>query len=529
MKHATGLIIGVIVCGAAAAGALWPSPAAGGAGRERAEGRADPIDDALVDLLRDALVKRQDAGQIRLMQALRQLRDPALRPLFAQMAAGERPLLRIHGILGLAELETPARVDLLLVKKITEPRGQLLVLGEAMRSGLLETAQLQDVIRWPGLDDTQVVLILGKLRRSGAAIDAAELKRYAEGKNQAAAAFAAMELLQAGGEAPAGGAESPALDRVLSLNPADREDSEALSQVLTHIREERLTRLAPLARKLWERLEGDSAGRGEAARTLLTLRPADEETLKDWGQTYRAADLAGRIRLGIWALEVALAGPKECSAEVFAPMLADQTELVRTIGAMGGAVIHDTSVTPAAMALIAQRHRASAEWALQLAERRPPEEAGLIRLRVVEVCGSALKDQPDLFEPVARGACALAREVPDAWRDQVRSALNAGDEAQAMALLAGAFQVQNTGIGAMVEGLLGADREASMPRASGLICLLRAKHAPQLGAGEFNRLAAIAMGTGTLPEAYRVQAAWLALKCRGEQRVALARVLADGP
>jgi hypothetical protein len=250
---------------------------------------------------------------------------------------------------------------------------------------------------------------------------------------------------------------------------------------------------------------------------------------KDWAETYRGADLAGRLRLGIWGLEVALGAPKECPAQVFAPMLADQSVLVRTIGAMGGALVREESVATAAMALVAQRHRPSTDWVLELAEKRPPEEAGLIRLGVIDVAGGALKDQPDLFEPVARAAGAVARDLPDAWRDQVLAAIKAENETLAMAVLAGAFQVQNAAIGSIVEGLLSPDRAGMMPTAAALISLLRACHAPELGAGEFDRLAAIAMGSGSLPEAYRVQAAWLALKCRGEQRVALARVLADGP
>lgn len=528
---------------AAAALGLGPGvavPCAPPAGRTLARG-PDTTTDALVTQLRSALVDRRDGGQDRLMAALRQLRDPALRPLFAQLASGDRPLLRVHGILGLAELDTPARVDLLLVKRIEDPRDQLVILGEALRSGLLEPAQLQDVVRWPGLDETLVVLILGKLRRLPGAppVDLADLRRLLYGPNQAAGVFAALELVQAGesigapgagveGEQGAAHAPPPPtpLDRVLALDPGAKDDAAAMLRVLAYIRDEHLTRLLPFALRLSERMSVDPGARLEAAAALVSLAPGNADVLSAWGVAYRATDLPGRIRLGLEALEAARLSEGRCPAELFDLPSADESALLKAIGAAGAAVVSGRGQAESALALIQQRHRQTMDWALRLAGMLSAAEARTLRLGAVQAAAGVLKTQADLFEPAARAAAALAAESAGDWRNAVSMAVEENDEPLAIALLAGALR---SGAPVSAEGLIPAESAGDCPTAATLADLLRFRGLPEPAPADFDRLAAIALGAGGLPEAYRVQAAWLALKCRGEQRVALARVLAEGP
>src|SRR5262245_53161231 len=81
--------------------------------------------EALIDHVRQALLDPSDQRLDVLLRSLRRVRDPSLRPLFVQIAASERPILRVHGVLGLAELESPQRIDMLLVKRLADPRQQL--------------------------------------------------------------------------------------------------------------------------------------------------------------------------------------------------------------------------------------------------------------------------------------------------------------------------------------------------------------------------------------------------------------------
>jgi hypothetical protein len=526
---------------AAAAACLALAGPLHGAGPDRPRhglGFPDPTTDALVSQLRRALVNRPGGDHDRLLAALRSLRDPGLTPLFAQLAAGQRPLLRVHGILGLAELESPPRVDLLLVKRIADPEEQAVILTLALKSGLLEPERLQDVVRWPGLGNGLLAMAIGTLHRSGAPADLEPLRRIAAGTEEAAAIIAALELVQAGEEPPPAGAaegETPdpratALARVVSLDPSSPRGAQTVVLVADYIREQRLTRLDGLLRTLWNRCDASAPCRVETARALLSIAPGDPRTIALWQRTYAGEDLAGRIRLGLGALEAALQRRADCPAAAFEPLsAAGEAPLLRAMGAAGAAVVTDGSVVSAVVHLVEQRHRLSSEWALALAATRPPDEALPIRLAVLGAARGVLRAQPELFDAATRAAADLAPDAPDAWRDALRDAVEAGDEPCAAAILAGALhQGRAAGLADRAAPIL-AGRAGALPSASALLDLLRARDNPGLSPADFDRLSRIALGVGSLAEAYRVQAAWLALKCRGEQRVALARVLADEP
>src|SRR5687768_13024350 len=233
-------------------------PVAGASERAGPGALAAPAPDLLVAQIRAALIESTDQRLDVLLRALRRVRDPGLRPLFAQLAASNRPILRVHGILGMAELESPGRIDMLLVKRLPDPREQLVVLGEALRAGMLPPEQLGDVARWPGLDPTLVVLVLGRLERAGVAVEPAAFDAFMippdpmpeGGVDPMPALLATLERLQQASASPGVPApETGVLDDLLTAPPSAERERIAVI-LLEYIRQERLTASAALPLRL---------------------------------------------------------------------------------------------------------------------------------------------------------------------------------------------------------------------------------------------------------------------------------------
>ncbi|MBX3358143.1 MAG: hypothetical protein KF745_06925 [Phycisphaeraceae bacterium] len=482
-----------------------------------------PESEPLVNQLRAALVDQRDSGLDQLMRALRLLKDPALKPLYAQLASADRPVLRVHGILGLAELEGGSGIDLLLVKRLSEARDQAVVLGEALRSGLLTEGQLDDVAQWPGLDDTLRTLIYGELIRRGRSMNAAELIRLAQSPNEATAVFAALFLRQIGQSLKA--ADDP-LERLLAADQSDSRNVETVLGVLSQIREAKLDKLVGYVRDI-QRKWVESPGVGfECVRTILALEPRDAEALKQWAGLYAGYDLARRVRMGLIGLGMSRRDGTLAAPALFQPMADDPEPVMHAIGEVGLSIVEDKPAEARLAALLALTrlgHVPTLEWALADSDSLPGPDAIAVRLSVIAAAADP-SQQPGLYQVGAAAAAVLAGSDPEALKGPLSRAIAAGDERLVVAILAGVLQSGNSGSASLADEV-----PASMATARAVADLVIAQHTAQPDRLDFDRLAAIAGGAGSLPEAYRVQAAWLALRAKGEQRVALARVLAEAP
>jgi len=541
--------------GASAAPAVPPVPAA------RAEPDA-PAPDALIAQIRAALVESSDGRLDVLLRSLRRVGDPSLRPLFAQLAASGRAILRVHGVLGLAELESPPRVDMLLVKRLPDPREQLVVLGEALRAGMLPAEQLEDVARWSGLDPTLVVLVLGRLERAGMAVDPAALDVFMvppdpapdEGVDPMPALLATLERMQQALVRP--GVPAPqtgVLDELLASPPSAQRERIAVI-LLEYIRRERLTAAASVASRLLAEAGESGSVAFESLSALLAVAPRDEATWESFRSMYDAGDLAHRIRLGLAVLDQTLesplpppgiAGPPAPALPpAYAALLAaDEHPLLAKMGAAAAAALAGCSETVEPVAdLVAETHAPTVAWAMRLARHCGGASGSAIALavlRAAEAAGAASRPGDGAMADAAVAAAALLADTdPAALATELTHASERGDAAMQRMILLGALRSTNPAAAVIVRAPgaeNGAPVHLSDPTAAAMATLLEARHRPELTEADYAVLAGIAGAmvpsapAEPLGEPLRLQAAWLALRCRGHQRVALARILAGDP
>src|SRR5262245_4009222 len=81
-----------------------------GGGRTIFAQAVDPNEGAIRIMKRAASAQR-DGGHLPLLFALRQLRDPDLKPFFTQLAQSDDWQIQVHAVLGLAEIDPSKRID----------------------------------------------------------------------------------------------------------------------------------------------------------------------------------------------------------------------------------------------------------------------------------------------------------------------------------------------------------------------------------------------------------------------------------
>ena len=79
---------------------------------------------------------RRDREFSRILLALRQMKDPTLAPLFQGLIAEEHPALKVHGLLGMAQIDPDGMVDLTRIVSLDNRVTQSQALSAALDSKL---------------------------------------------------------------------------------------------------------------------------------------------------------------------------------------------------------------------------------------------------------------------------------------------------------------------------------------------------------------------------------------------------------
>jgi len=154
---------------------------------------ADPADTrAATELLREAVRVGPGGRHHRLLRALRFLEDPDLAPLFGRLRENEHAALRVHGLLGTAELATPRGVTTENLVDLERDDQRAEVISAALDGGLLGDRTLDELLAWPGLAD-EVKLLLATPRVAAG--------RVAAGSPAHTAMVAALGVPDAAGDA----------------------------------------------------------------------------------------------------------------------------------------------------------------------------------------------------------------------------------------------------------------------------------------------------------------------------------------
>lgn len=492
----------------------------------------EPDVDALIKLLRDTLIGESSEKRRAMVIGLGALRDPALRPLMAQLSTSPWADVRIQAILALAQMEPSHGVDLLMVQRLTDTQEQGALISAAVRRDLLLPGQLEDLARWDTLSDEVAVFVAGLLTSEGAPPAPQRLRRIAAThKDPEVRLHAALVLKQQGDDTI-----TPTIDAMLSqlLERPSAAASRSVSEAMWRIRRQRLSSASDFCRSVREKFASDPLVRYEALATLLAIAPDDPRTIEAtraaWALGESPADqLAERNRVAIAMLDAALDRPARLTPliplfdQVHDAMLPAVGRVLKALAA-GEA---DASDQIAALAMY--HHPPLTTWALRSAKQRPWQEAKAIRLAIVRA--ARIQDGATSSQSSIQAATEIADSDPEVLRPVLDEALASGQPAIVRAILAGGLQSMDAQAGGLAS-LPDGQTEWPDPACAALADLLAARHPPTplRDAAATDALVAriykIAQGTASpLPPIYSLQAAWLALKAADQDRAALARLI----
>jgi hypothetical protein len=487
-----------------------------------------------------------------------------LSPLFAQLADAGSDGVKAQGVLALAELvgqhwdggpgaapgPAAAGVDLLLVRRL-QPAVQAVVLGEAVRGGLLGKEQLKDLVGWPDLDPSLYIAAAARLVEAGESFDAARLCGMAEGPVPETSALAATLLLGCKLDAAERSRWGVVLDQRLGNAPekggVGPMSNERLAQYLGVLRARPIRAVSGAVAAAATRFADDRLMAFEFAATLGVLDPESPGALAAWKAAAAACgDRGDRLRLAMSVLDAARRGGDENSPAgegAVAWLLADEDAAVRSIGTALERVRAGCGTATEAVVAMMETCGTPALWpALQLAEARACLDATRVRLAVLEGVCRAAEPSAQAEEHALNAAAALAATDPLALRGWLEETARSGRGRCVQRGLEGALRAHATVAAAVVEVKGDGDGNASREGAAGvagaafawpdersaaLAELLKARHAAALADEQAERLSRIALGEGRLSDALRVQAAWVVLRARKQDRAALAQVMAD--
>ncbi len=444
------------------------------------------------------------------LRALRQLRDPALKPLFLELTRRSHPVLQTHGILGLAELSDNGLVDLARVSALDSAKAQAQLLSAAVDGELISAAQARQILTWD-VDGRVKLVAAMRLVATGSAEELPVLKELTKSDRPAVRGLAALLRLQLGDSTA-----MKVLEAIGRSGQVQRVRRMLLEQAIDHS----LKKTAGWALQLARSAETSSSVAFLALRLALKAdRPGAADA---WAGRYRKSpSVADRIRLA----SLAPAAAEQLAPEDIQRLREADSGLIRRFGEVAGALAAGQPAIGPIMRLLKKNHPLASKWVLQRAREIPfrrarPLLVGLVyaaewepnperfrsqRLERVVFATEALVERGNNPGPLVR---ALIRDMPT---------LTA--EAVVMGLVRSRAEAPYK----LIEGI----DEWPSKTARSMAVLLRAKHGVSLEPSEMERLSLIVRGGAGLKSPLRVQAAWTYLKRTEQTKVALAGVVKD--
>lgn len=475
-------------------------------------GQDDRFDDA-VRSLRKVTQARPDGEHIRLLSSLRQLRDPALEPLFSALTQVPEPSIQVNAILGLAELSEAQRIDVWKLSRISSLRYQAVALLEAFDAQLVGSEELLEILRWPSVNEelsVRVWLILVYLDQSQDTSGLQALLQDAE--IPLTRAYVALALMQAG-QTEGCEAALKALDDL----PGALLD-QALREMLGTVNRLRFDACSQWVRSLLDRdnLSPTTSSSGLAA--LLKIAPSSGEEV--WKARYESATgIAQRMHLAV----LLLLASDTVSPEVFSAMDDEEFDLLRDISNAGSATARGEEAVEECLVLVEHHNPPTSEWVLNHAKTLAPASAARLYWALIRDTYEGRAALNERLELARQSADELARIDISMLGDLLTEARQQHRRLTIDAILLGAIASQNSASLQLVEG----DMDWDSNRARSLAVILKAHHSTALDAEAVEQLSLVFRGAGSIASPGEVQAAWLYLKLTNQHGQALAAVLGD--
>ncbi len=479
----------------------------------------DAADRAAIKMLQQAVTVAQSGEHNRLLRALRHLKDPALRPLFVDLAIRTHPALQIHGILGLAELSEEQSLDLARVASIDDDAVHGELISAALDADLLTDEQGLQMLDWPGMDTGAKLLIATKRIAEDKPTSTKFLVDNLDASKLGRRAMAALLLHHLGDQRGYTGLQ--ALDQ--SNDPA-RDAVRAM--LLTTAMKHNLNRTANWAYAL--AIEPDiNPGLGLLA-LQTAMRYGDPRAAAQWRTRFEsAAEPVARIRLAMIALHLSPFVPPE----TFDVLIAQDDPLLARIGKAGRAIADDNpALADEVVALIQLLHPVANRWALNYAREEAAEDnAMLILLALIDAYerGPDDRGRARRLDDAVNASQALFERSPDMAVNLLRPILanDATDPLLRQGILLGLVRSGDPDAHVILEGLPAFNHPDTI--ALGLLLLTRSQR--PLTDNQLRDLALMIRGGGAIEDSLRMQAAWAYLKMTGQDRKALAAALESQP
>lgn len=468
-----------------------------------------------VYLVRSAMRISRDGREIALLKALRQLHDPTLAPLFEELARNPHPVLKVHGILGLAECNPEKKLDLLRIASIEQPSLQAQVVSAAMDSNLLSDDQANQLINWPGLDIGVRVLVATQQINRGNFTKPQILEEAAQSENLARRSFAI--LLQAKLGEPGAlakleaihNSDDPLRDRVreMLLRSAMRYHIDIIGPWAMHIATE----------------PGVNMSLG-----LLGLKAAMRFKIPEaqavWQQQFNSTnDMAQKTRLALLVLRES----PYLAPSLFDTLIADNNQLLQKMGQAGKAIASHQHIRKSVINLVgmAHPHPLATAWALIYAQTQAaPDDATAILLSLVlsyenadqrsrvHLLQDAISASETLINKYSEKAPALLKPILENPKTDpmlqrgIVLAMVRSDAQPALKLAQNVGPIHDT-----------TSRQ--------LLLLIKAKHGVALTRNQLHDLALMVRGGGVDDDSLRVQAGWAYIKQTQQVASAMTRIL----
>ena len=464
-------------------------------------------------LLRASMVIRPNDPSSLMAPALRELRDPTLLPLFNQLAQSPHLVLKIHGLLGMAECDPDHKLDLLRIAAIDDPAVQAEMLSAAIDSKLLTIDQSKQLVAWPGLDLAIKVIVAAKLVQEQQLRDTEFLQQALQADNLARRGMASLLLLQLG--------DDDQLQFLDKLNQSTDPQRDQVRRMLmkTAIRYE-FNRVASWAYDICVNPKTNPKLSLVALHTALRFNQRGAADL--WKDRFTSSqDPAQRIRLALMAMDTA----PWLTRDFFTPLTTDNDALIQRIGRTGAAIASGRQIDLAVVSLIELRHPIANRWALGYAQDRASNQDGrMILLGLI----MSFED----YQPRARGKALhqvvsatriLAERDADATAALLKPILASSktDPLLKQGILLGLIRSSGDRPSRAIVGI----ESFTHPKTNVLSIVLLAKDGQPLSPTQFNELKLLVRGGGDLPQDLRLRAAWAYLKLTEQTQMALTKAL----
>ena len=468
---------------------------------DRASAQYGPVDpfESAVRVLRDGVQSRNDGLQHAAMVALRELRDPATRPLLERLLRSDDWSLRVDSVLGLAEIDPARKIDPELIASLPREGDRELAISAVLALELADQERVQAMMSWDDIGASQRVLLAGELRRLGGEPDRAELVRLLDSKTPEVAGFALAILLDLG--APEASAATVRVRELVAALPP-RSRSETVAKIAEASSIDGLEGASSFVASLMELPDLAGDARSRALGSLLVLdAEAGFPVLANAVEVDRS-----QVSLMRHAAILVASGARAPASEW--NRLRNGDSLIETI-ADAGILLSAGDETAAYGKLVGLKHRITLRAALEGARRLGPSADRALGLECLKLFEAEQRSLGPLLEPVMRALARLAVVAPEELRAALdRAQPNTDAQDPLLLVLAAAGTPEATRVASSASGKASRFGEA-------VITVARARTMDQVTSEELQVLANIAGGAVSVDPAVRVQASWLWLRHAG--------------